>query len=160
MLQEAVELFEKDITANNARPYHRSFWFFLFLRLSQHLNFMPARLLCKLIKRIVLMGTSCELPASAIVGGGCYIPHFNGIVISPYARIGANVKILQQVTIGVDFDKDPFAAPKVGNGALLGAGAKIIGDVDLGDDCKVGANAVVTRDVPVGKTVIGANNIV
>lgn len=95
-----------------------------------------------------------------LLGGGCYIPHFNGIVVSPYARIGANVKILQQVTIGVDFDKDPFAAPKVGNGVLLGAGAKIIGDVDLGDDCKVGANAVVTRDVPVGKTVIGANNIV
>ena len=70
MLQEAIELFEKDITANNARPYHRSFWFFLFLRISQHLNFMPVRLLCKLFKRIVLMGTSCELPASAIVGGG------------------------------------------------------------------------------------------
>ena len=83
MLQEAIELFEKDITANNARPYHRSFWFFLSLRISQHLNFMPVRLLCKLIKRIVLMGTSCELPASAIVGGGVIFPTLMALSLAP-----------------------------------------------------------------------------
>lgn len=91
--------------------------------------------------------------------GGIYLPHLNGIVVSPYARIGDDVQILQQVTLGVDFNKDPYAAPRVGAGALLGAGAKIIGGVAIGDGCKVGANAVVTRDVPAGKTVVGANKI-
>ena len=91
--------------------------------------------------------------------GGVYIPHFNGIVVSPYARIGDDVKILQQVTLGVDFEKAPLAAPKVGKGALLGAGAKIIGDVTIGDGAKVGANAVVTHEVPAGATVVGANKI-
>lgn len=87
------------------------------------------------------------------------MPHLNGIVVSPYARIADKVKILQQVTIGVDFEEDSYAAPQVGAGVLLGAGAKIIGGVDIGDGAKVGANAVVTRDVPAGKTVVGANKI-
>ena len=87
------------------------------------------------------------------------MPHLNGIVVSPYARIGDDVQILQQVTLGVDFNKDPYAAPRVGAGSLLGAGAKVIGGVSIGDRCKVGANAVVTRDVPAGKTAVGANKI-
>lgn len=91
--------------------------------------------------------------------GGIYIPHLNGIVVSPYAQIGDNVTILQQVTLGVDLNKNPLVAPRVGRGVLLGAGSKVIGDVVLGDGCKVGANAVVTRDVPDGKTVVGSNRI-
>lgn len=91
--------------------------------------------------------------------GGIYIPHLNGIVVSPYAQIGDNATILQQVTLGVDLNKNPLVAPRVGKGVLLGAGSKVIGDVVLGDGCKVGANAVVTRDVPDGKTVVGSNRI-
>lgn len=157
MFEIGYKLFKCDITANNARWFHRVFWFYFFLRGGQYIGFAPIKCLFKLCKKIVLAGACCELPASAIVGGGVYIPHMNGIVISPYARIEDNVTNLQQVTLGVDFEKDPFTAPQVGKGVFLGAGSKVIGDVKLGDGCKVGANAVVTRDVPAGRTVVGAN---
>lgn len=156
---KGLSQFKRDISTNGARWHHRSFWFFAFLRGSQYGRFGVIRIFCKAAKKLVLAGTSCELPSSAIIGGGVYIPHFNGIVVSPHARIGDDVKILQQVTLGVDFDKDPLAAPKVGKGVLLGAGAKIIGDVTIGDGAKVGANAVVTHEVPAGATVVGANKI-
>lgn len=154
-----LDFFQRDLRANNASPCDRVFWFFLFLRGAQHARFAAVRVLCKVGKKLVLTGTCCELPASALKGGGIYLPHLNGIVVSPYAWIGDDVQILQQVTLGVDFNKDPCAAPRVGAGALLGAGAKVIGGVVVGDRCKVGANAVVTRDVPAGKTVVGANKI-
>lgn len=67
---------------------------------------------------------------------------------------------MQQVTIGVDFEKDPYGAPTVGEGTLIGAGAKIIGKVKIGKGCHIGANAVVTKDIPNGATVIGANKII
>lgn len=155
----AYKVFKKDVESNNAHIWHRSFWFFIFLRGSQHLKFAPFRAFCKMCKKMLLAGTCCELPASAMTGGGIYIPHLNGIVVSPYAQIGDNVTILQQVTLGVDLNKNPLVAPRVGRGVLLGAGSKVIGDVVLGDGCKVGANAVVTRDVPDGKTVVGSNRI-
>lgn len=154
--------FKEDLKVNHAKWYHRAFWFFLFLRGSQISRGGIAqifRILCKLGKKIVLIGSNCELPSDALVGKRIYIPHFNGIIVSPYARIEDEACILQQVTIGVDFEKDPFKAPKLGKNVLLGAGAKLIGDISLGDNVKVGANAVVTKDIPANKTVVGANKL-
>lgn len=151
---------KKDLIANRAFWYHRAFWFFLFLRGAQSSQSALIRFLCKALKQLVLIGTCCELPSQALVGSGIYIPHFNGIVISPYARINSNVTLMQQTTIGVDFEKDPFAAPTIGEGVLIGAGAKVIGDCTVGEKAKIGANAVVTRDVPAKKTVVGANRLI
>lgn len=74
MLKTGFNLFTIDIAANSACWRNRVFWFFLFLRCAQYVEFSPVRLICKFCKKIVLMGTCCELPASAIVGGG-YISH-------------------------------------------------------------------------------------
>ncbi len=57
-----VDIFKRDLSANNASWHDRSFWFFLFLRGAQHFNFAQFVLLCKLEKKIVVAGTSCELP--------------------------------------------------------------------------------------------------
>lgn len=102
MTKSFASAFSADLKSNNARWHHRAFWFSLFLRGVQHTK-GPLRVLCKAAKKLVLAGTCCELPASSFEGG-VYFPHFNGIVISPYAHIGSDVKILQQVTIGVDFE--------------------------------------------------------
>lgn len=82
------------------------------------------------------------------------MPHgLNGIVISDRAVVGKNVTILQQVTIGVkEFGK---GAPIIGDGCLIGAGAKVIGDIKIGNNVKIGANAVVLCDVPDNATVVG-----
>ena len=70
----------------------------------------------------------------------------NGIIVSHYAHIGKNAWIAQQVTIGQAMDKN--VAPSIGDNVIIGAGAKIIGDVTIGDNVTIGANAVVTHDVP------------
>lgn len=70
----------------------------------------------------------------------------NGIIVSHYAHIGKDVWIAQQVTIGQAIDKN--IAPIIGDNVIIGAGAKIIGDVKIGNNVTIGANAVVVNDMP------------
>ncbi len=84
-----------------------------------------------------------------------YLPHgLNGIIVSHYAKIGKNCSIFQQVTIGEDL-KTANVAATIGDNVLIGAGAKIIGNVFIGNNVKIGANAVVVDDVPDNCTVVG-----
>jgi serine acetyltransferase len=94
----------------------------------------------------------CPLPFAP------YLPRPYGIVIHANAVIGSGVTIMHQVTIGVKTDDDG-AAPVIGNGVTIGAGAKILGEVTVGRGVRVGANAMVTRDVPDHATVAGINTI-
>ena len=81
----------------------------------------------------------------------------NGIIISPVAQIGEDCVIFHQVTLGVNGRKSLDQGPILGDRVSVGAGAKIIGPVTIGDDVTIGANAVVTKDVPSGMTVVGYN---
>lgn len=79
-------------------------------------------------------------------------PHgLNGIVVSYYANIGINCNLFQRVTIA---EKDHKAAT-IGNNCIIGAGAVIIGDIIIGDNVIIGANSVVTKDIPSNSTVAG-----
>lgn len=100
-----------------------------------------------------------HIPLEVEIGGGCRLPHLLGIVISGDAVIGNNCTIYHQVTIGIDGNKS-LKAPVIGNNVFIGAGAKIIGNARIGDNCVIGANAVVTKDIPSGKTVIKDNVVV
>jgi serine O-acetyltransferase len=87
-----------------------------------------------------------------------FLPHPMGIVIHTGTRLGDDVVIGHQVTLG---GRDlSAAAPEIGDGVYIGAGAKILGAVRIGRGATVGANAVVTKDVPAGATVVGANRII
>lgn len=90
--------------------------------------------------------TGAEIPLTAQIGGGLLIPHPNGIVIHPDARIGCNCLIMQGATIGVLGHKSSW--PTVGGHVDIGAGARILGTLTVGDHARIGANAVVLRDVP------------
>lgn len=87
------------------------------------------------------------------------LPHgLNGIHISSLARIGKNVTIFQQVTIGSNSipGHSKFGAPTIGDNVYIGAGAKIIGNITIGDNCRIGANAVVVKDMPPNTVAVSA----
>jgi len=90
--------------------------------------------------------SGAEIHLTTKIGGGLLIPHPNGIVIHPDIEIGANCMIFQQVTLGTNRNK--VGVPKVGTHVDIGAGAKVLGPVTLGDGAVIGANSVVTKSVP------------
>jgi len=107
--------------------------------------------ICVLKHRAWSMVSGADIPINCQLGGGLLIPHPNGIVIHPQAKIGVNCLIFQQVTIG----SLGAGVPIIGGHVDIGAGAKIIGNVTLGDHVKIGANAVVLDDVPDYCTAVG-----
>lgn len=96
--------------------------------------------------------TGADIPLNCKIGGGLLLPHPNGIVIHPRAVIGVNCLIFQQVTIGSRSGHD---LPVICGHVDIGAGAKILGGVTIGDHARIGANAVVTRSVPAHGTAVG-----
>jgi len=108
--------------------------------------------LASLLHRFWSIVTGADIPLETTIAGGLLIPHPNGIVIHPKVIIGPNCLIFQQVTIGA---ATVPSVPVIGGHVDIGAGAKILGDVHLGNHVRVGANAVVTKSVMAGKTVVG-----
>lgn len=103
-----------------------------------------------------------SIPTAVKFGGDPVFPHgLSGVFISHGAEIGPDCVIFHQVTIGSNtlITSRGLGAPRVGARCYFGAGAKVIGGINLGDDVVVGANAVVTRDVPSNAVVIGNNQI-
>jgi serine O-acetyltransferase len=95
--------------------------------------------------------TGADIPLTCRIAGGLVMPHPNGIVIHPDAIIGPNCLIFQQVTIGIGDDRLPLIMGHVD----IGAGAKVLGGIVVGAHAKIGANAVVLRDVPEAATAVG-----
>lgn len=96
---------------------------------------------------------SCDIPPTVEIGNNIHLPHFGmGVTIHPWAKIGNNVRIYQQVTIGA---RGKQQTGRIGNNVLIGAGAKILGEVNIGNNVKIGANCVVLTDVPDGCTIVG-----
>jgi len=95
-----------------------------------------------------------EIPRTVEIDEGLYIGHFGGITISPHVKIGKNVNISQQVTIGISGQGENRGCPVIGDQVYLGAGAKVFGKIVLGNNVKVGANAVVHKNIPDNAVVV------
>lgn len=89
-----------------------------------------------------------ELPRSARIGPGLYIGHFGGITISPASVIGSNCNIAQNVTIGVAGKGEKRGVPTLGSNVHIAPGARVFGKIMIGNNVKIGANTVVTADIP------------
>lgn len=98
-----------------------------------------------------------EIHPGATIGRRLVIDHGVGVVIGETAEIGDDVLIYHGVTLGGKTLDPVKRHPTVGNRVILGAGAKLIGNITIGDDCRVGANAVVTKSMPAGTVAVGVN---
>lgn len=112
-------------------------------------------LIPRVISYITRIVTGIEIHPGAIIGRRCFIDHGEGIVIGETTIIGDDVLMYQQVTLGGTGKESGKRHPTVGNSVILGAGAKVLGNITIGDYVRVGAGSVVIEDVPENSTVAG-----
>lgn len=111
--------------------------------------------LARLISQVTRFTTGIEIHPGAKIGKSFFIDHGMGVVIGETAVIGDNVLIYQGVTLGGTGLEKGKRHPTVGNNVVIGGGAKVLGNITVGDNSYIGANAVVTKDVPANSTVVG-----
>lgn len=115
---------------------------------------IPSQPLRFIAERFIEITCGISIPVSCNIGPGLRIHHFGGIIFHPSARIGKNCTIYQGVTVG---DKGGAGnAARIGDDVLIGAGAKIIGEIEVGSNVIIGANVVVTENVPDNSIVVGS----
>lgn len=152
----------EDLRAQREGVLGLGFWALLVYRFG-HARFVIGNKLLRLPWTIVyvVLGKLVEIfcgitiGSTARIGRRLSIEHHGGIVIHGAATLGDDVLIRHGVTVGNAGAADPFGAPHIGNRVEIGAGAKILGRITIGDDARVGANAVVIKDVPAGAVVGG-----
>ncbi|MET0332971.1 MAG: DapH/DapD/GlmU-related protein [Rhizobacter sp.] len=116
-------------------------------------------LLYKIAYKFVQIITGIDLPCEVDVGRNFVIDHFGGIIVSGYARFGDNCRIRHDVCVGLSHTDEP-CAPIIGNNVDIGAGAKILGPITIGDNVLIGANAVVITDVPSNSIAVGVPAVI
>jgi serine O-acetyltransferase len=99
--------------------------------------------------------TGADIAPNAKIGSGLKLPHPHGVVIGHGCEIGSDCTILQGVTLGERYTSEGHKYPKIGDNVVIGAGAKLLGGIEVGSRAKIGANSVVLRDIPCGATVVG-----
>ena len=99
--------------------------------------------------------TGIEIHPGAEIGTGLFIDHGSGVVIGETSIIGDNVTLYQGVTLGGTGKETGKRHPTLGNNIVVGSGAKVLGNITIGDASYIGANAVVLKDVPSNSTVVG-----
>lgn len=96
-----------------------------------------------------------SIPYDTKIGAGFYIGHFGTIVVNNFSKIGINCNISQGVTLGMANRGEKKGYPEIGDNVYIGPGAKIVGAVRIGNNVAIGANCVVTRDIPDNAVVVG-----
>ncbi len=114
----------------------------------------PFSLIYHVLYKLIQIMTGIELPCEVEVGRNFIIDHFGGIIVSGYASFGDDCRIRNGVVVGLRHVEDK-RAPIIGNNVDIGAGAKLLGSIRIGDNVLIGANAVVLSDVPSNSIAIG-----
>jgi len=99
--------------------------------------------------------TGIEIHPGAVIGPGFFIDHGMGVVIGETAEVGADVTLYHGVTLGGASLEKGKRHPTIGDRVVIGAGAKVLGNIIVGEDSRIGANAVVVRSVPPNSVVVG-----
>ena len=155
------DLIREDFRAHDRDPWRQGVWAMTVYRFGRWRYRVRPALLRKPLSFLYKLGkiasqilTGIDLPCEASVGSRLKFEHFGGIIVSGDAVIGDDVIIRNGVTIGLKRTNEP-GAPVIGNRVDIGAGAKLLGRIRVGDGAVIGANAVVLRDVPAGALAVG-----
>lgn len=124
-------------------------------RIAHVLYNMKLFFMARLISQFGRLFTGIEIHPGAKIGKGLFIDHGMGVVIGETAEIGDNVTIYHGVTLGGTGKQKGKRHPTVGCDVIIGSGAKVLGPILIGDRAKIGANAVVLKDVPMESTAVG-----
>ncbi|MGA8012165.1 MAG: serine O-acetyltransferase [Candidatus Acidiferrales bacterium] len=127
-------------------------WFY---RLNHWLWNHGMRLLSRWLSQVARLLSGIEIHPAAQIGRRLFIDHGMGVVIGETSVIGDDVTLYQGVTLGGTGKEKGKRHPTIGNGVVIGAGARVLGNIRVGDNCRVGAGSVVLRDVPDNSTIVG-----
>jgi serine O-acetyltransferase len=126
-----------------------------FHRIAHRLWRWRLRWLARWLSQLGRWFTGIEIHPGAIIGRRFFIDHGMGVVIGETAEIGDDVTLYHGVTLGGTAWRKEKRHPTLGNNVVVGAGAKILGPITIGDNARIGSNSVVVKDVPAGATVVG-----
>ncbi len=156
--QDLQAVFERDPAARSLAevllwyPGVHAIWWY---RLAHWLWDRKARLLARGVAHLARFLTGVEIHPAARIGPGCFIDHGMGVVIGETAEIGRDVTLYHGVTLGGTSLAKGKRHPTLRDDVVVGAGAKVLGPVEIGAGSRIGANAVVVRSVPPNSVVVG-----
>ncbi|MBD3843530.1 MAG: serine O-acetyltransferase [Campylobacterales bacterium] len=131
-------------------------WALFFYRIANFLHKSKIPYLPRMLSGLGLFLTSIDIHPAATIGQRVFIDHGIGVVIGETAIVEDDVLIYQQVTLGgVSLDRNTKRHPTIKSGSVIGAGAKVLGNIVIGENARIGANSVVVRNVPDNSTAIG-----
>ena len=161
-MNRLISLIVEDFQAQREGFLSQGFWVLLVYRLSHpriYCKVRPLRVVWYVVnllsQKLIEMITGITIPETVRIGRRLQIEHFGGIILHGSVVIGDDCLIRHGVTLGNRRADAPTEAPTLGNHVDIGAGAKILGAVTLGDRCRIGANTVVTLDVPADAIAVG-----
>ena len=158
MIDDIQVIFDKDPAATNivevllCYPGLHALWAY---RVAHVLHGWGLPLLPRMISYIARIITGIDIHPGAQIGRRFFIDHGSGVVIGETTVIGEDVLIYQGVTLGGTGKEHGKRHPTLGKGVVVGAGAKVLGDITIGDYVKIGASSVVIDDIPDHSTVVG-----
>ncbi len=156
--QDLQAVFDRDPAATSKLEViltYAGFHALLAYRVSHWLKVRDVPILPRVLSQLARWLTGVEIHPSAKIGTGFFIDHGMGVVVGETAEIGDYVTLFQGVTLGGTGKERGKRHPTVGNHVVVGAGAKILGGITIGDNVKIGANSVVLKNVAANSTVIG-----
>ncbi len=151
-------IYEKDPAANNLAEVlfcYPGLQALISHRIAHKLAYWGIPFIPRYISYLTRIITGIEIHPKARIGRRFFIDHGEGVVIGETTIIGDDVLIYQQVTLGGTGNEHGKRHPTIGNNVIIGAGAKILGNITIGDNVRVGAGSVVVDDVPEHCTVVG-----
>ena len=157
-IEDIQSVFERDPAARNTFEIitcYSGVQAMLFYRLTHRLWLLKLKWLARFISMLSRWFTGIEIHPGATIGRRFFIDHGMGVVIGETAEIGDDVTLYHGVTLGGTTWNKGKRHPTLGNNVVIGAGAKILGPITLGDHVKVGSNSVVVKSIEAGKTVAG-----